>query len=144
MKKRIFKILIFVIIAVLIYGFFHIDGWRIKNTKNLLDASFVEVYVHNENTGEEIEYALNAEQRKLLSDLLIESSYTRRLSSTIIGALPDKRYTVLADWNDNGQTNLYVNTIGGEYIRISGQFGSGYLKINNKDFEENLKALLEK
>lgn len=144
MKKRIFKIIIFVIIVVLIYGFFHIDGWRIKNAKKLLDASFVEVYVYHDESNEKITYELNAEQRKLLSDLLIESSYTRRLSSTIIGALPDRRYTVLADWNDNGQTNLYINTLGGEYIRIQGQFGSGNLKINNKDFEEKLKALLEK
>ena len=104
----------------------------------------MEVYEYHDESNEKITYDLNAEQRKLLSDLLIESSYTRRLSSTIIGVLPDKRYTVMADWNDNGQTNLYINTIGGEYIRIQDQFGSGYLKINNKDFEEKLKALLEK
>ena len=101
--KRILPIVIIVVVVGMVYSFFHISGWEIKNINKLSNAGYVTVVVRNESNDEKREYTLNAEQTKLLQNLLKENSYTRRLTSTIIGVLPENEYTILADWNDNGK-----------------------------------------
>ena len=127
----------------MVYSFFHISGWEIKNINKLSDAGYVTVVVRNESNDEKREYTLNAEQTKLLQNLLKENSYTRRLTSTIIGVLPEKEYTILADWNDKGKTNLYIKILGNEYISFFDYLGTNYHKIKNSDFEKELISILE-
>ncbi|MBE7054560.1 MAG: hypothetical protein E7392_00415 [Ruminococcaceae bacterium] len=141
--KKMSPIIIPVLIIVLIYSFFHISGWEIRNAKRLSSAKDVTVIVRNEESNESTEYDLNTKQIKLLQKLLEENSYTRRITSTIIGVLPDKRYTIFANWNDNGQKHLHISIIGGEYIQFLGQFGSNYHKIKNPDFEKELIFILQ-
>lgn len=141
--KKLLPIIITVLIIAFVYSFFHIGGWEIKNVKELNDAKIVTVVVSDENSDESIEYELSKNQIELLQNLLKENSYKRRLSSTIIGVLPDKRYSILANWNDNGQKHLHISLLGGEYIRFWGQYGSHYHEIKNPDFEKVMISILE-
>ena len=141
--KKLLPIIITVLIIVFVYSFFHIGGWEIKNIKELNDAKLVTVVVSDENSDESIEYELSKNQIELLQNLLKENSYTRRLSSTIIGVLPDTRYNILANWNDGGQKHLHISILGGEYIQFLGQYGSHYHEIKNPDFEKVLVSIIE-
>lgn len=144
--KRLKKIIPIIVVAVIfgfIYSFFHISGREIRNVNRLSDECSVTVTVNdNGGRGEIQEYNLEASQIELLKNLLKENSYTRRLSSTITGVLPDKAYTILADWHDNGKTYLYIRILGSEYIEFE-QFGGHFQKIKNPNFETELISILE-
>ena len=141
--KKVRPIIIILLIIMLVYSFFHISGWEIKNLKSLSEAESVVLTIYDDSTGDNVEYDLSKSQIEKLQNLLKENSYTRRLSNTIIGVLPDKTYRILANWNDNGQKHLYISKIGGEYIQVSGQFGGSYHKIKNPDFEKELISIIE-
>lgn len=141
--KKISPIIIILLIIGLIYSFFHISGWEIKNLNSLSEAESVTLTVDDDITGESVEYELSKSQIEKLQTLLKDNSYTRRLSNTIIGVLPDKSYRILANWDDNGQKHLYISTIGGEYIQVMRRFGGSYHKIKNPDFEKELIAIIE-
>ena len=141
--RKLLPIILTVLIIGLIYSFFHISGLEIKKVNKLADAKNVTVIIRNETKGENTELILDAEQKKLLQKLLKENSYKRRLSSTIIGVLPGNEYTILADWNDNGKTHLYMKILGNEYIRFSDYLGTeNYHKIKNSEFEKELISIL--
>ena len=62
--------------------------------------------------------------------------------------MPEKDYTILADWDDGTpQMLLYIKIIGNEYINFSQQFNffkyNIYHKIKNPDFEKELIYVLE-
>ncbi len=141
--KKIFPIIIILLIIGLIYSFFHISGWEIKNLSSLSEAESVTLTVYDDSNGESVEYELSKNQIEKIQTLFRENSYTRRISNTIIGVLPDKTYRIIANWNDNGQKHLYISMIGGEYIQVMRQFGNSYHKINNPDFEKELIAIIE-
>ena len=141
--KKLLIVIIILAVIVLTYSFFHIDGREIKFVDKLSEAKTVTVIVMNEKNDEKVEYDLNAEQKEQLKKLIESNSYTRRISSTIVGVLPDKRYTIFANWDDNGQKHLHINLIGGEYIQILGEFGSRYHKIKNPNFEKELISIID-
>lgn len=136
--KKLLWIIIAIVLVFGIYDFFHISGSEIKNVNKLTEAHYVDVgrdsysFVHN----------LNEEQVKALKELLLETTFTRKIRRTIIGPLLESRYSILADWNDNGKTNLYIHLLGGEYAQVGGQFGDAFLKINNENFEDELKEII--
>lgn len=141
--KKILPIVIIVVVVGLIYSFFHIEGREIKNLSSLNEAESVDLTVRDLNTDETVNYELSKSQIEKLQTLFWENSYTRRISNTIIGVLPDKRYTILTNWDDGGQKHLYISLIGGEYISVAGQFGNSYNKIKNPNFEKDLISILE-
>ena len=148
--KKILPFIIIVLAVVVIYSFFHIDGREIKNIKKLSSDCRVSVIVDDTyGHGNRQEYELNAKQIEGLKNLLMNNSYTRRLSSTIIGQLPEKDYQILADWDKDGmpQMLLYIKIYGNEYINFSEQFNyfrhNIYHKIKNPDFEKELISILE-
>ncbi|MBR3791963.1 MAG: hypothetical protein IKK18_04605 [Clostridia bacterium] len=141
--KIILPIIIILVIIAFGYSFIHIDGHEIKFVDELLEAKTVTVIVMNEeNDDPKVEYDLNIEQIKNLKKLIEENTYTRRMSSTIVGVLPDKRYTIFANWDDNGQKHLQISLLGGEYIQILGEYGNNYNKIKNSNFEKELISIL--
>ena len=145
--KKILPLLIIVLIVILVYSFFHIDGREIKNIKKLSSDCRVSVRVSDTyGNGNGQEYELNAKQTEELKNLLMNNSYKRRLSSTIIGQLPEKNYIIFADW-DKPQVLLYIKIYGNEYINFSRQFNffkhNIYHKIKNSDFEKELISILE-
>jgi len=141
--KKFLPVAIILIIIIFIYSFFHIDGQEIKFIDKLSETKSVTVIVMNENDDSKVEYNLNVEQIESLKKLIESNSYTRRLSSTIVGVLPEKRYTIFANWSDSGQRPLHISLLGGEYIQVLGEYGSHYHKINNADFEKELIGILE-
>lgn len=141
--RKLLPIIIVIFIITFTYSFFHIDGREIKFVDKLLEAKTVTVIVRNEENDEDVEYNLNAEQIGRLKELIEENSYTRRVSSTIIGVLPDKRYTIFANWDDSGQKHLHISLLGGEYIQILGEYGSHYHRIENSNFEKELIFILD-
>ena len=140
--KKILTIIVIIVAIILVYSYMNIGGWAIKNINKLTEASHITVVVRTEEN--EIEHELNAEQTKQLQTLLKENSYKRRFSSTIIGVLPENEYTILADWNDSGKTNLYIKILGGEYISFFDHLGTKYHKIKNPDFEKELIKIIDK
>ena len=147
--KTLLPIITIVLIVGVIYSFFSIDGREIKNIDKLSSDCRVSVVV-NDTYGDENrqEYELNGKQIEALKNLLMNNTYKRRLSSTIIGQLPEKDYTILADWDDGTpQMLLYIKIIGNEYINFSQQFNffkhNIYHKIKNPDFEKELIYVLE-
>lgn len=141
--KKILPIIIILVVIAFVYSFFHIGGKEIKFVDKLMEAKTVTVIVRSEKGDEKVEYDLNTKQIELLKKLIEENSYVRRVSSTIIGVLPDKRYTIFANWDDNGQKHLHISLIGGEYIQILGEYGSHYHKIRNSDYEKELLSILD-
>lgn len=141
--KKFLPIIIILAICAFVYSFFNIGGHEIKFVDKLLEAKTVTVLVMTEDSNEKAEYNLNREQIDRLKMLIEENVYTRRISSTIVGILPDKRYTIFANWDDNGQKHLHISLLGGEYIQILGEYGSHYHKINNSHFEKELICILD-
>lgn len=141
--KKFLPVAIILIIIIFTYSFFHIDGQEIKFIDKLSETKSVTVIVMNENDDSKVEYNLNVEQIESLKKLIESNSYIRRISSTIIGVLPEKRYTIFANWDDNGQKHLHISLLGGEYIQILGEYGSHYHKIKNADFERELISILD-
>lgn len=142
--KHLMLLLIVIICIISIYSFFDVSGTEIKNIKKLSEKCVVTVIVSNDNIDKEQEYILNAEQKEDLKQLLLNTKYTRRMGNTIIGVLPENTYTILADWNDNGKTNLYAKILGGKYIQFSKKTGvSNFMKINENEFEIQLKEIIK-
>ena len=139
--KKIISLIIAIAVIVVIHFYMNIGGWAIKNINKLTDASYITVVVRDEQN--KAEYELTSEQARLLQALLKENSYKRRFSSTVIGVLPENEYTILADWNDDGKTNLYIKILGGEYISFYDHLGNKYHKIKNPDFKKELLNILE-
>ncbi len=140
------KLLPFVVVLALVafaYSFFHIDGREIKLANKLAEAKSVTIIVMNTQNNENVEYDLNKEQIEKIKTIILENSYTRRISKTIIGELPDKRYTIFATWDDAAERPLHISLLGGEYIHVLGDFGSRYHKIKNTDFEKELISILD-
>lgn len=141
--KIFLPIIIILVIIAFGYSFIHIDGQEIEFIDKLLEAKNVTVIVMNEkNDDPKVEYDLNIEQIKNLKKLIEENTYTRRISSTIVGALPDKRYTIFEKWDDKGQKHLQISLLGGEYIQILGEYEDNYHKIKNSNFEKELISIL--
>lgn len=140
--KKFLPIIVVLMLVASLYSFFNIEGKEIKFVDKLLEAKTVTVTIINRENDEKVEYDLNIDQIEQFKKLIEKNSYTRRISSTIIGELPDKRYTVLANWDDNGQKHLCISLLGGEYIQILGEYGSHYHKIKNADFEKELIDVL--
>ena len=142
-SKILLPIIIILVIVLFSYSFFHNGGDKIKFTDKLSEAKTVTVMVVNEENSEQVQYVLNREQIELLKKLIEENSYIRRMSSTIVGELPKKRYTIFASWDDDSQKHLQISLLGGEYIQILGEYESCYHKIKNPDFEKTLISVLD-
>ena len=140
--KKVLPFVIVVVVIASIYSFFHISGSEIRNIKRLPDNCSVEVSIRSDKNDDVIKYDLSADQIETLKNLLMDNSYTRRLSNTIIGVLPDKRYTIFVNWHDSITKPIHITIMGNEYISILGQFGSHYHKINNVNFEKELIDIL--
>lgn len=140
--KKVLPFVIVVVVIASIYSFFHISGSEIRNIKRLPDNCSVEVSIRSDKNDDIIKYDLSADQIETLKNLLMDNSYTRRLSNTIIGVLPDKRYTIFVNWHDSITKPIHITIMGNEYISILGQFGSHYHKINNVNFEKELIDIL--
>lgn len=136
--KKLFAIVIVILLAFGVYDFFHVAGSEIKNVKILAEAEYV---IAGDASLSFVNY-LNEEQVKELKELLLNTEFTRKIRKTIIGPLPESRYSILADWGDGGKTNLYINLIGGEYAQVQGQFGEVFIKIKNENFETELKEII--
>lgn len=141
--KKVLPIVIILALITCTYSFFNLDGREIKFVDKLEEAKTVTVIIRNEKSDERIEYDLNSQQITRLRKLIEENSYTRRISSTIIGVLPDNRYTIFVNWDDNGQKHLHISLLGGQYIQILGEHGGNYHKIRNSDFEKELISILD-
>ena len=140
--KILLPVIIILVIFVSAYYFFDISGQEIKLADKLPEAKTVTVIAMNEENGEKVEYDLDKEQIVQLEKLLEENSYTRRISSTIVGNLPEKRYTIFASWDDDSQKHLQISLLGGKYIQILGEYGNHYHGIRNSDFEKEFISII--
>ena len=52
-----------------------------------------------------------------------------------------QRYNIDIHWN-NGWNSLRISSVGNEFITINEQFKDRFLKINNPDWEKELKEII--
>lgn len=142
-KKYIkyFVVLILVILILLIGSFFLVRGSEISGVSDMTGTCTVTVtkYSHMDLENK-TEYTLDAEQIQQLKTLILDSSFTRVLSSAV--SFHDRdQYDILIDFN-NQQDSVMIHCIGNEYVQISGQFGGNHLKINNSEWKATLEAII--
>lgn len=77
----------------------------------------------------------------MLKSLVLESSFTRVLSSTVLFQDQDK-YLILVDFN-NHQDFLTIDIIGNEFISIPDQFDGKHLKVNNQNWKKSIEEIIE-
>jgi hypothetical protein len=87
-----------------------------------------------------VEYVLKESQIKQLKNLLLESSFTRVLSSYVVFKDKDM-YEIQIDFN-NSQDFLDIRCIGNEYISVMNQFNGKHLKINNPRWKLILEEII--
>ena len=88
----------------------------------------------------EQEYVLDANQIKMLKILILQTDFTRNLSTTV--RFNDKdMYSIVINDNEAGVW-LTIHCIGNEWISIANQFNGKHLKINNPNWKSTLEEIL--
>ena len=144
MKTKFIKplcIIILLIAIVSVYSWFHVRGSEIECAEEISDSCTVTIraYQHMEYENR-TEYILDSAQIQELKTLILESSFTKVLSSMVIFEDQD-HYDILIDFN-NGQDFISISNIGSEYITVSNQFDGRHLKINNPEWKDTLNGIL--
>ena len=154
MKKNRIIIVVFVVLCLGIFDFFHVSGKEIRHLKDLGKECSVTVTVFEKapttgiGTGgyRETEcYTLTAEQTEELKQLLLSSTFRRNLSDTLVWQSDEqeKRYDIFVDFGD-GQRVISIHAAGNHYISITDQFAGHFLMIRNDGWEETLTRILGK
>lgn len=139
--KKYWGLIVLAAIALLMASYFHIRGSDIAGVSDITDSCTVTVekYHHLEHINR-VEYTLNAEQIRQVKSLLLNSNFTRVLSSYV--QFYDKdMYDIFINFHD-GQRYISIHCIGNEYISITDQFDGKHLKIKNPDWKATLEAIL--
>ncbi len=138
-KIIISMVAIFLIVSC-IYSYFHVTGSEIDGVSDISSICSVTITKRYHLDEDKQEYILNAEQIEMLKTLLLNSSFTRDLSSVV--HFDDKdMYIIQIDYN-NQQDFLTIDCIGNEYISVTNQFSGKHLKINNSDWKDSLENII--
>lgn len=142
LQDRLLLLCVLAVAAIAVFSFFHVPGSLIKGQPRVSLTSSVVVEKRTLNKPGKETFRLDQTQIAQLKRLLFESSYTRNLASSI--SFTDRDfYSILID--DTGQQFwLYLDSQGGEYLSVSGQFGGKFLWINRPGWKESLEDILSR
>lgn len=132
-------IIIGLVIMLYLYSYFHITGKEFDGASNISSDCLVTINKSYQNENQK-EYTLNAEQTQMLKTLILDSTFTRDLSSWVRYYDKDM-YLIRIDFN-NQQDFLIIDCIGNEYVTVTNQFGGKHLKINNLDWKSSLEKII--
>ncbi len=142
--KKSFKVIVGIVIVILFclitYAYFNVSGDEIAGVSNITTSSNVVIKKSYQGTTIEQEYVLSANQIERLKALILQSDFTRDLSSTV--RFNDKdMYEIIINDNDAGVW-LNIDCIGNEWISIANQFNGKHLKINNPNWKNTLEEII--
>lgn len=137
--KRILGIAV-ILLVLFTYSYFHVTGNEINGASNISSVCSITITKSYHLVESEQKYVLDANQIELLKTLILESNFTRDLSTWVQFFDKDK-YLIKIDFN-NSQDFLIIHCIGNEYISISNQFNGKHLKINNPNWKSTLEEII--
>ncbi len=132
-------ILMLILISVA-YNYFNVEGNEIKGASEISPECSVSVTKSYHLIEGEQNYILDSEQIDMLKSLILNSNFTRELSS-IVQFYDKDIYTIKIDFN-NSQDFLTIHCIGNEFISIADQFNGKYLKIKNPEWKNKLEEII--
>lgn len=143
MKKsyKIVIIIVFILLSIyFMYSYFNVKGNEIVGVSDISLTSSVIITKSYHLVQDEQRYVLNEKQIELLKSLILNSDFTRVLSSSVRFSDKDM-YVVEVDFN-NSQDFLNILCIGNEYISISHQFNGKHLKIKNPNWKSKIESII--
>lgn len=143
MKKSL-KLIIGIVMAVsfclIIYSYFNVSGDEITGVSNIATSSNVVIRKSYQGVADEQEYVLNANQVEMLKILILQSDFTRNLS-TMVRFNDKDMYEIIINDNESGVW-LNIDCIGNEWISIADQFNGKHLKINNPNWKNTIEEII--
>ena len=138
--KLIIGTVIAIIFCLIIYSYFNVSGDEIAGVANITTSSNIVIEKSYQGDTKEQEYVLNANQIKMLKTLILQTDFTRNLSTAI--RFNDKdMYSIVINDNEAGVW-LTIHCIGNEWISIANQFNGKHLKVNNPNWKSTLEEIL--
>ena len=138
--KLIIGTVIAIIFCLIIYSYFNVSGDEITGVPNITTSSNIVIEKSYQGDTKEQEYVLDANQIKMLKILILQTDFTRNLSTTV--RFNDKdMYSIVINDNEAGVW-LTIHCIGNEWISIANQFNGKHLKINNPNWKSTLEEIL--
>ncbi|HBG38787.1 MAG TPA: hypothetical protein DDW58_06035, partial [Clostridiaceae bacterium] len=118
--KLIIGTVIVIVFCLIIYSYFNVSGDEIAGVANITTSSNIVIEKSYQGDTKEQEYVLNANQIKMLKTLILQTDFTRNLSTAI--RFNDKdMYSIVINDNEAGVW-LTIHCIGNEWISIANQF----------------------
>ncbi|WP_048601012.1 hypothetical protein [Rubeoparvulum massiliense] len=142
--KKSFKLIVgiatVILFCLMIYSYFIVSGDEIIGVSNITTTSNVVIRKSYLGVTNEQEYLLNANQIEMLKTLILQSDFTRNLSTAV--RFNDKdMYTIIIK---DSEANVWLNIdcIGNEWISIANQFNGKHLRINNPNWKKTLEEII--
>ncbi len=132
-------ILMLILISVA-YNYFNVEGNEINGASEISPECSVSITKSYHLTEDEQNYILDSKQIDMLKSLILNSNFTRELSS-IVQFYDKDIYTIKIDFN-NSQDFLTIHCTGNEFISIADQFNGKYLKIKNPEWKNKLEEII--
>lgn len=129
-----------------VFSYFHVDGKEIAGVTTIDKTCEAGIIRHDLlNDAAPQEYVLEAPQIEQLKQLLLESSFTRRLRFMDNSSHAKVSYSIYIFFNER-QDVLLLDCLGGDFMLVSCSFDGKDpydLKINNKDWQAALENILQ-
>lgn len=138
--KKTIAVIALIIMGTMLYSWLHVSGSEIKGVADI-SGDYTVIITEVPNGEEYVEYKLNGIQIEMLKTLILNSSFTQKISSFMVYPSGTKHYNINIYWN-NGWESLLISSTGNEYITINEQFKGRFLKINNPDWEKGLEEII--
>ena len=147
--KTLKKMMPFIVIAIVVvfgvwlFSYMNIRGKRLDNIE-LLDEVPLEVdilhYDPNDSANIPV-FTLTAEQGKQLQELLRETTFKRRFTSTRPAEVRTRDYHIFADWDNDGWYDEFVSIADNGYMSIGRS--TIYHEAKDPDFGSRFIAIIE-
>lgn len=150
MKKRNNKALAAVLLVVLVlfagFSYFHVSGKEIASAAAINDDCEVRIVRHDMLASPSFrEYSIEGQQIEQLKQLILNSSFSRRLKFLNTNSHDSISYNISIYFHDR-QEYLQLNCTGGDFMLVSSSFEEKDhydLKISSKEWKASLENILE-
>lgn len=122
------------------YSYFNVSGEEIIGVSNITTSSTVVIRKSYSDGTHKQEYVLNANQIERLKTLILQSDFTRNLS-TVVKFNDKDMYAIIINDNEAGAW-LNIDCIGNEWISIANQFNGKHLKVDNPNWKNSLEEII--
>lgn len=144
MMKKSFRLIIgtgiFIVFCLITYSHFNVTGNEIIGVSKITLSSNIVIKKSYLGDTKEQEFILNANQIEMLKSLILQSDFTRNIS-TIVKFNDEDMYSIVINDNEAGVW-LIIDCIGNEWISVANQFNGKHLKVNNPNWKSTLEEIL--